>query len=162
MQDVYVLLGSNLGDRLALISRATSMIEIEIGEVVARSALYETASWGNTDQPDFINQALQLRTNLSAQEVLEKSLGIETTLGRQREEKWGSRTIDIDLLFYGSSVINESNLVIPHPHLHERAFALIPLSEVAPELIHPIFGQSVSVLCRNLEDRLSVKRINNP
>lgn len=159
MQDVYLLLGSNLGDRLGKVEEAAKLIEKFIGQIVLRSGLYETASWGNTDQPDFINQVLQVRTGLAAREVLEKALAIEVQLGRVRHEKWGSRIIDIDILFYGDSVIEEADLVVPHPHLHERAFVLIPLQEIAPDLLHPVFKKTVSALARNLEDSLLVKRI---
>ncbi|HEY0900428.1 MAG TPA: 2-amino-4-hydroxy-6-hydroxymethyldihydropteridine diphosphokinase [Sphingobacteriaceae bacterium] len=159
MQDVYLLLGSNLGDRLGKVEAAAKLIEKFIGPIVLKSGLYETASWGNTDQPDFINQVLLVQTAMPAREVLEKALAIEVQLGRVRHEKWGSRMIDIDILFYGDSVIEEADLKVPHPHLHERAFVLIPLKEIAPELLHPVFRQTVSVLARNLEDSLLVKRI---
>ncbi len=159
MQEVYLLLGSNLGDRLEQVGRAAALIEKHIGEIVRKSACYETASWGNTDQPDFINQVLIVRTGLTASGVLERALEIEIRLGRVRHEKWGSRLIDIDILFYGDQVIAEPNLVVPHPHLHERAFVLIPLEEISPDLVHPVLKHTVSELARNLDDALLVKRI---
>lgn len=159
MQEVYLLLGSNLGDRLTQVGSAAGSIEKYIGKIVRKSACYETASWGNTDQPDFINQVLIVRTGLTAREVLERALDIEIRLGRVRHEKWGSRLIDIDILFYGDQVITEPDLVVPHPHLHERAFVLIPLEEISPDLIHPVLKRTVSELARNLDDALLVKRI---
>ena len=159
MQEVYLLLGSNLGDRLKQVGNAADFIEKSVGTIVRKSACYETASWGNTDQPDFINQVLLIRTGLTAREVLEKALAIEVSLGRVRHEKWGSRLIDIDILFYGDQVIREPDLVVPHPHLHERAFVLIPLGEIAPGLLHPVLNRTVTELARNLDDTLLVKRI---
>lgn len=159
MQDVYLLLGSNLGDRQSYVFEAGKLIEEQIGNIVARSSLYETASWGNTQQPDYINQAIHLQTALTARQVLKTALMIETRLGRKRREKWGARVIDIDLLFYGNSIIEEPELIIPHPHLHERAFVLIPLREIEPDLKHPVFNKTVTELCNNLSDGSSVHRV---
>lgn len=159
MQEVYLLLGSNLGDRMKQVRDAADLIAKNVGKIMIRSACYETASWGNTDQPDFINQVLLVRTELTAREVLDQVLAIEVSLGRVRHEKWGSRLIDIDILFYGAEIISEPDLVVPHPHLHERAFVLVPLEEIAPALVHPVLKQSVSELARNLNDGLLVKRI---
>lgn len=159
MQDVYLLLGSNLGDREGKVEEAARMIARTIGNIEKRSGLYQTASWGNTNQPDFINQVLLVRTGLSAREVLTEALEIEIQLGRIRHEKWGSRIIDIDILFYDNAVIEEPDLQVPHPHLHERAFALIPLQEIAPELLHPVFKKTVNQLVAGLADSLLVKRI---
>ena len=159
MQEVYLLLGSNLGDRMKQVRDAADLIAKNVGKIMIRSACYETASWGNTDQPDFINQVLLVHTELTAREVLDQVLAIEVSLGRVRHEKWGSRLIDIDILFYGAEIISEPDLVVPHPHLHERAFVLVPLEEIAPALIHPVLKQSVSELARNLNDGLLVKRI---
>jgi 2-amino-4-hydroxy-6-hydroxymethyldihydropteridine diphosphokinase len=159
MQEVYLLLGSNLGEREKLVSEAANLIADSIGKIILRSACYETASWGNTAQPDFINQALLIQTELTAREVLKRALEIEIRLGRVRHEKWGSRVIDIDILFYGDDVIAEPDLQVPHPHLHERAFVLIPLEEIAPDLQHPVLKRSVTEMARNLDDSLLVRRI---
>lgn len=159
MQDIYLLLGSNLGDRQKRVEEAGKMIAKSIGNIIQSSGLYQTASWGNTDQPDFINQVLWVKTELTAGEVLAKALAIEIQLGRVRHEKWGSRLIDIDILFYGDAVIQEPDLQVPHPHLHERAFVLIPLQEIAPDLLHPVLQKTVRQLVANLDDTLLVKRI---
>src|SRR5579864_9159857 len=100
MIDVFLLLGSNLGDRQLFLQKAIDHIEADIAHVVKQSAIYETQSWGKTDEPNYLNQVIQLKTNLPAQTVLQKALHIEGVLGRKREQRWGSRTIDIDILFY--------------------------------------------------------------
>ena len=160
MNGVYLLLGSNLGDRESYITGATNLLAERVGTVEVVSSYYETASWGKTEQPDFINQAIYLQTNLSPQELLITILDIEKQFGRQRIEKWGSRTIDIDILFYADMIIKESDLVVPHPYLHERAFALLPLAEIAPEYVHPLMNKTILDLCDSLADDLSVKRID--
>lgn len=159
MEEAYLLLGSNLGDSKKYISEAISHITQEIGLLTGYSSLYQTASWGKADQPDFINQVVRVRTNLNPQQLLEKILVIETRLGRQRLEKWGSRIIDIDLLFYGDQIIQEENLSVPHPFLHQRRFTLMPLVELNPSLVHPVLQVTVEQLYENLVDDLSVIKL---
>ncbi|MGN6181199.1 MAG: 2-amino-4-hydroxy-6-hydroxymethyldihydropteridine diphosphokinase, partial [Mucilaginibacter sp.] len=113
MIDVYLLLGSNLGDRELFLHMALRLIESDIAPISKASAVYETQSWGKTDEPDYLNQVIMLKTNLPADEILRKILAIEQEMGRKREEKWGSRTIDIDILLYGDAVINTQNLTVP-------------------------------------------------
>lgn len=160
MQGVYLLLGSNLGDREYYISEAVDLISQRAGVVELKSSYYETASWGKTDQPDFINQAIFLKTKLSPQQLLITILDIEKHFGRERLVKWGSRTIDIDILFYSDMIIKESDLVVPHPYLHERAFALLPLAEIAAEFVHPQCKKTILELCNSLADNLSVKKLD--
>jgi 2-amino-4-hydroxy-6-hydroxymethyldihydropteridine diphosphokinase len=159
MNDVYLLLGSNLGDRSLFMQKAIQLIEDEIAPVVMSSSVYETQSWGKTDAPDYLNQVIMLQTEQSAQTILQKILAIEITLGRRREEKWGSRTIDIDILFYGQAIINEPGLQIPHPELHKRRFTLEPLSEIAPNFKHPGCNETVIQLKNSLQDNLIVKKL---
>ena len=159
MEEAYLLLGSNLGDSKSYISEAVVNIREEIGDLLECSSLYQTASWGNVNQPDFINQVIRVRTNLNPQQLLTNILVIETRLGRQRLEKWGSRTIDIDLLFYGDHIIQEENLKVPHPFLHLRRFTLMPLVELNPGFVHPILNLTVQELCENLNDDLSVIKL---
>ncbi|HWD87553.1 MAG TPA: 2-amino-4-hydroxy-6-hydroxymethyldihydropteridine diphosphokinase [Mucilaginibacter sp.] len=159
MSDVFLLLGSNLGDRQAYLQQAIAHIEQEIAPVVARSSIYETQSWGKTDEPDYLNQVIQLQTNIPAKEILYKILNIEKAMGREREVKWGSRIIDIDILFYGSEVINEDQLTVPHPELHNRMFTLAPLAEIAPGLIHPVLKKNIARLKRELKSNLHVKKL---
>jgi 2-amino-4-hydroxy-6-hydroxymethyldihydropteridine diphosphokinase len=159
MIDVFLLLGSNLGDRKGLLDKAIAHIEIEIGPVERRSSVYETQSWGKTDEPNYLNQVIQLRTGLSAQSILRKILNIEKIMGRVREEKWGSRIIDIDILFYGQDIIAEPGLNVPHPELQNRMFTLAPLSELAPDLNHPVLKKSIFELKSELKDDLIVKKL---
>lgn len=159
MEEAYLLLGSNLGDSKKYISDAIGYITDEIGRPTGLSSLYQTASWGKTNQPDFINQVVRVRTNLNPQQLLQNILVIEKRLGRQRLEKWGSRTIDIDLLFYGDQIIQEDNLVVPHPFLHQRRFTLMPLVELNPTFVHPVLKQSVEQLYEKLDDNLSVIKL---
>jgi 2-amino-4-hydroxy-6-hydroxymethyldihydropteridine diphosphokinase len=159
MIDVFLLLGSNLGNRNTFLHNAIEHIELDIAPVVKKSAIYETQSWGKTDLPDYLNQVVMLQTILSAQDVLQKILRIEIEMGRKREEKWGSRIIDIDILFYGSDIINEPNLVVPHPQLHNRRFTLEPLAMLAPDFIHPVLNKSILELKNSLKDDLIVKKL---
>ena len=159
MEEAYLLLGSNIGESKKYISDAIDFIKKNIGSVTAQSSLYQTASWGKTDQPDFINQVVRVETILDPQKLLENILVIEKKLGRERTEKWGSRTIDIDLLFFGDQIVKEDNLVVPHPYLHERRFTLMPLIEIDPELLHPVFKETITQLYSKLNDNLSVIKL---
>ena len=158
MVKVYLLLGSNLGDRLFLLKQAAGYIETQAGTIVQYSSIYETKSWGKTDEPDYLNQVLLINTMLQPYELLAKLLEIELLLGRKREEKWGSRTMDIDILFYDEMIINELGLTIPHPQLHNRRFTLEPLVELAPDFIHPVLQKALKKLKDDLQDELQVKK----
>jgi len=158
MHEVLLLLGSNLGDRQSFMRRAIDLIETNIAPVKKTSAVYETQSWGKADAPDYLNQVVLLETCMAPRKILQEILAIEIALGRKREEKWGSRTIDIDILFYGQEVINEDDLHIPHPELHRRRFTLEPLNEIAPELVHPVLNKKISQLKTELSDDLIVKK----
>lgn len=159
-ESVYLLLGSNLGDRNALINKAIGQIEKQIGEVFIKSSFYETAAWGKEDQPGFLNMAIGVKTLLDPLQVLEKALAIELELGRVRHEKWGSRLIDIDIILFGDRVVDMGDrLQIPHRQMHHRKFVLEPLSEIAAKRIHPVFKVSVSEILERLSDNLSVSKI---
>jgi 2-amino-4-hydroxy-6-hydroxymethyldihydropteridine diphosphokinase len=159
MNDVFLLLGSNLGDRQMFLQTAIEHIGAEVAPVLTVSSVYETQSWGKTDAPDYLNQVVFLKTGLPAQVILQKVLNIETILGRRREEKWGSRTIDIDILFYGQEIINEPGLYIPHPQLHRRRFTLEPMAEIAPGWMHPVLKKNILQLKTELNDDLNVKML---
>ena len=158
MIDVFLLLGSNLGDRKMYLDNAILHIETGIAPIFKRSSVYETQSWGKTDEPDYLNQVIELKTVLSAEVILQKILNIEKLMGREREIKWGSRIIDIDILFYGSEIISEPGLQIPHPELHKRMFTLVPLNEIAPDFIHPILDKNIFQLKSELKSDLLVKK----
>jgi len=159
MFKVFLLLGGNIGDRLAYLQTAVDQLAQKVGKLIQKSSIYETQAWGKTTEPDYLNQVLLLETNLAPQDILNEILKIELELGRKREEKWGSRTMDIDILFYDNEIINEAALIIPHPELHKRRFTLEPLSEIAPELVHPLLNKSILQLKNNLEDCLVVKKL---
>jgi 2-amino-4-hydroxy-6-hydroxymethyldihydropteridine diphosphokinase len=159
MVDVFLLLGSNLSDRNLLLKQAIACIEEEIAPVIKRSAVYETQSWGKEDSPDYLNQVILIQTQLSAQIILQKILNIEWKIGRVREEKWGPRLIDIDILFYGDTLIDDPELQVPHPELHKRRFTLEPLVEIAPDLVHPVLNKNILELKNELKDSLIVKKL---
>ena len=155
-EHVYLLLGSNLGDRLQVLLAAGELIAIQIGNIVAESSIYETAPWGVLDQPSFLNQVVEVETDLSPEEVLRVILDIEHELGRVRYERWGARVIDIDILYFNNLVLDSARLTIPHPRLHERRFTLIPLAELAPLFIHPILNKSTLHLLADCPDNSEV------
>ncbi|AYL99325.1 2-amino-4-hydroxy-6-hydroxymethyldihydropteridine diphosphokinase [Mucilaginibacter celer] len=158
MINVFLLLGSNLGNRELFLQQAIELITVQIAPPVSLSSIYETQSWGKTDEPDYLNQVLMLKSDMPVQEILNKVLAIELQMGRRREVKWGSRIIDIDILFYGDEIIHEVNLVVPHPELHKRSFTLIPLAEITPDLVHPVFRKNILELKAQLKDNLIVKK----
>lgn len=159
MQNAYLLTGGNTGDRQQFLASALKALEAECGQIIAVSALYETEAWGMNDQPPFLNQAIELQTALSPQVLLECILAIEIQLGRVRDQKYGPRTIDIDILLYGQEVINEPGLVIPHPHLPNRRFALECLNDIASSFVHPVLHKSISTLLEECTDSLTVHKL---
>ena len=147
MPRAFVGLGANLGDREETLQRAVALLAAAEGvEVLAVSELRETDPVGVVDQPRFLNGAAEVETTVSARELLDTLLAIERSLGRERVERWGPRTVDLDLLLYGDEIIDEPGLRIPHPHLHERRFALEPLAELDPELGIPGHGRVSELL----------------
>jgi len=156
----YLLLGSNLGDRKQLLLSALALIEEKAGAIFAQSGFYETEAWGKTDQPDFVNMAVGIKTDLPALNLLRVLLDIERELGRVRLEKWGERLIDIDLILYGAEIIDLGDeLQVPHPQMQNRKFVLAPLAEIAPKVVHPILKKTISEILAILTDSLSVSKI---
>lgn len=168
MNTVYLLLGSNLGKRESYLAQAIELLSKSVGKISAKSSVYNTMPWpeqkalkSEGNQDDFLNQAICIETILPANELLETILSIEVKLGRKRDKKWESRTIDIDILFYNSVIITTPSLTIPHPFLHERKFVLRPLAEIAENLVHPILNKSIKMLLSENTDNLSVNLFRN-
>jgi len=147
-------LGTNLGNRKQNLDRAISLIAIYTGEIKAVSGYYETEPWGFDSDMTFFNAVVQVATELSPDELLTQTQRIEKSLGRTGKSKSGvyhDRVIDIDILFYNTLIINEKHLIIPHPLLHKRVFVMQPLMEIAPELVHPVFGKNIRELFHLLQ-----------
>lgn len=159
MNNVFLLLGSNLGDRKMFLQQAIMHIAYDIAPTVRISSVYETESWGKTDEPDYLNMVIEVITDMPAKTILDKIFSIELEMGRTREEKWGSRTIDIDILYFNSDIIDEPGLHVPHPQLHKRRFTLEPLVEIAPNFKHPGFNKTNQQLKNELTDSLIVKKL---
>jgi 2-amino-4-hydroxy-6-hydroxymethyldihydropteridine diphosphokinase len=158
MNKAYLLTGSNLGDREQFLATARSFINEQCGTIVTASSLYETAAWGKTDQPSFLNQALELETSLNARQLIRRVLKIEKTMGRIRKEKYGPRLIDIDILLFNNEKHNYQFLKIPHPEMQNRRFALLPLAEIAADIIHPVLNKNIHELLKECKDELPVKK----
>ncbi len=140
----YLGLGSNLGDKQGYITKAIQKISsLKNVETLRTSKVITTLPFGKTDQPDFLNCVIKVKTSLKPEVLMQKCFDIENQLGRVREEKWGPRTIDIDMLFYEDMVINSKLLVLPHPELHKREFVLTSLYELCPDLIHPVLKKTI-------------------
>lgn len=160
MARVFLALGTNEGERKYFLEQAIFFIKERIGVVKKTSSIYETASWGYNDA-DYLNRVLIIDTNLERIPLLDSCLTIEKEMGRKRvasQEIYASRCIDIDILYYEDQIHNEERLVLPHPRLHQRAFVLVPLVEIAPDDMHPILNQTHSELLEICEDQLQVNR----
>ena len=159
MSTAHLLIGGNLGDRKQNILTAISLINEQCGSLTRSSSVYETEAWGKTDQPTFLNQALEISTSLNARQLMRKILKIEKEMGRIRKEKLGPRIIDIDILLYENEIHDLRFLKIPHPEMHNRRFVLVPLAEIDPTLQHPVLKKSIAELLEECPDNLEVKKI---
>ena len=160
LNQVYLSLGSNVGNRSEQLSKAIDFLK-EKGEVKRISSVYETEAWGNTNQPSFLNLVLQMMTNFEAINFMKELLLIEEKMGRIRQNKWESRNIDIDILYFNNEIIDENELKIPHPYIHERKFVLEPLAEIAPDFVHPLLKLSSIEMLKACPDSLKVKRLSH-
>jgi 2-amino-4-hydroxy-6-hydroxymethyldihydropteridine diphosphokinase len=160
MSTAYLLIGGNLGNRSANLQKAVFNIEQTCGKIVQSSAIYETSAWGLTQQPAFYNQALMLSTQLSPHGLMQALLQIELQMGRTREIKMGPRVIDLDILLIDQLVQHTDLLQLPHPSLPMRRFALLPLAEIAPDLMHPILEKSIQTLLEICPDTLDVQKLS--
>jgi len=154
LKKAYISIGSNLGNRLQNLQEAVFLLGTEVGKITAISKVYESASWG-FDSSDFLNACLALETHLTPLAILEKILAIEESLGRKRLQEGGykARIIDIDILYFDTEIIQSDHLVIPHAKLQERKFVLLPLSEIAPQMYHPILGNDTRNLIQECKDK---------
>jgi 2-amino-4-hydroxy-6-hydroxymethyldihydropteridine diphosphokinase len=156
---VFILLGSNLGDRFENLLVAHSSVEITAGKIIQRSSIYETAAWGKTDQPSFLNQAIAFQTDLDPHKLLIELQRIEERMGRIKKDKWGPRTIDLDILLFDDIVVQSEKLTIPHPAMHLRGFTLVPLAEIAADVVHPVLQKSILTLLQECNDTLTVSKV---
>lgn len=156
---VYLGLGSNIGDRLSFIYKAIDKIKsLRDTEFIKSASMYETAAWGKEDQDPFINTVVEIETWLSPQELFTEVKGIEKALERSRTERWAEREIDIDILFYGNSIVKDEKINIPHAQIENRRFVLVPMNEIAPGYIHPEINKPISELLKSTKDILEVKK----
>lgn len=156
MEGIYLLLGTNLGNRTENLLLAQELIGDQIGVIQAISPIYQTAAWGLENQPDFLNQVIKIDTPLQPEELLQRLLQLETQMGRVRRIKWGERLIDLDILYYHNQTIHTQTLQVPHPGIPNRRFTLIPLVDICPEATHPVLGLKQRQLLEQCQDPLPV------
>lgn len=156
---IYLLLGSNTGDRNRYLQEARRILSLNDLSIVEKSSLYLSPPWGKTDQPYFLNQVLNVSTQLEPELLMAACLRTENELGRKRLEKYGPRTIDIDLLYYHGRVCATELLTLPHPRIHARRFVLVPLTEIAPDFVHPVLKKTQTELLRECPDPLPVRKL---
>jgi 2-amino-4-hydroxy-6-hydroxymethyldihydropteridine diphosphokinase len=163
MKKAFISLGSNVGDRKKNLGKAIRYINVSVGHIIDLSGIYETEPWGFESDEKFLNMVVEVISDLSPFEMMRNFLEIEKKLGRERfkSERYTSRTIDIDLLFYQDLIITEPELTVPHPHLHLRRFVLEPLCQIDPDYIHPVFGKTVTELLANCPDEGEVTQLGS-
>jgi 2-amino-4-hydroxy-6-hydroxymethyldihydropteridine diphosphokinase len=158
MNIVFLGIGTNLGNKAENLSEAIDMIGENIGPVVGSSSVYETEPWGFETKDEFLNMVVKVETKLSSFTIFKNIILIESLLGRRRSEnRYSSRVIDIDLLLYEDQIINEKGLIVPHPLMHERKFVLVPLCEIAPDMMHPVLNITFASLLESCKDKSYVR-----
>jgi 2-amino-4-hydroxy-6-hydroxymethyldihydropteridine diphosphokinase len=160
MERIFLGLGGNVGNVAMAFDNAIENIETEIGKVINKSKRYKTEPWGIKTQENFLNMVLEIETELTPVEILSQIIDIEKKMGRYRDKQnqFGPRTIDIDILFYGGKIIRNNKLIIPHPRLHLRNFVLTPLKDIAPDLVHPVLRKNIKTLFKELPDDSRVEK----
>lgn len=159
MNVVFLGLGGNMGDTELILHKARKLIDSECGKVIKESSLYKSKSWGFESASFFLNQVIEINTDKTAFELIEKLLEIENKLGRKREKGgYSDRVIDLDILLFNAEHIQTESIMVPHPRMHLRKFVLLPLSEIAPELRHPTLGKTIGELLVSCEDTVDVKK----
>jgi len=161
MEGIFLLLGSNRGDKRAKIEGGLKSIETRIGNINKRSGIYKTKAWGYKNQDSFLNLVIEITSVKSPKDILDEITEIEKSAGEKKRFKWGPRFLDIDILFYGDEIINDANLIVPHPEIQNRNFTLQPLLEIAPELKHPLLSLTIRELSEVCKDHGSVKRLSH-
>jgi len=156
-QEIYIGLGSNIGDRLANIRKAIELMKEEGIEITDESSIYQTEPVGYKEQGWFLNSVVKGKTEFSPRRLWKRLEKIEKLMGRKREIKWEPRIIDLDILFYGNKILNGKELQIPHSELHKRRFVLVPMEEIAPKLVHPVLNKSIRELLGELKDNSEVR-----
>lgn len=160
MNLVYLLIGGNMGDRSENLAQAREWLQLECGTIEKTSSIYETEAWGHNDQPPFLNQAIFLTTELPVTDLMNCILNVEKKIGRIRKDKYGPRIIDIDIIFFNDEIVNNSVVTVPHPELQNRRFVLVPLVEIAENVIHPTLKRSCFDLLCECNDELLVKKFS--
>ena len=157
MNLIYLQLGSNLGDRKLLLDSAVLLINTEIGRILRISKIYESDAWGVSRQPKYLNQILEVHSNIGYESILKEIHSIESQLGRVRGKKWQARLIDIDVIFFNDLIIEKTDLYIPHKYMHKRRFVLEPLNELIGDYVHPKYNKSIQRLLNECTDKQIVR-----
>lgn len=155
---IYILLGSNVGDKAKNLNVSLDKIAKHVGRIRAQSSVYESQPWGISEQPLFLNQVVEINSRNDPHQLLQRLLTIEEEMGRERLEKWGPRIIDLDILFFNDRIINTEKLIVPHPGIAVRKFTLTPLCEIAPDFVHPLLEKTCRELLQDCTDPLQVIR----